>query len=73
MPFALCDIEHMNKHKVILVFIFTLLGFVYISWSVAEVTGLVEQKDTGTIDWARGVAQARGISAPIKKSRKNTP
>ncbi len=73
MPFSLCDIEHMKKHKVILVFIFTLLGFVYISWSVAEVTGLVEQKDTGTIDWARGVAQARGISAPIKKEAEKTP
>jgi hypothetical protein len=63
----------MKKHKVILVFIFTLLGFVYISWSSAESIGLVEQKDTGTIDWARGVVQARGISASIKKEAEKTP
>jgi len=61
-------IEHMNKPKAIFVFIFTLLFFAYISGFCAESTGLVEKKETGTIDWARGVVQAKGISEPIKKA-----
>jgi hypothetical protein len=35
--------------------------------------GLVEKKETGTIDWARGVVRARGISASIKKTAKKSP
>jgi hypothetical protein len=63
----------MNKHKAIFVFIFSLLCFAYVSWSGAETVGLVEKKDTGTIDWATGVVQARGISTPIKKGIEKTP
>jgi hypothetical protein len=63
----------MKKHKVIFVFIFTLFCFAYISWSSAEAIGLLEKKDTGTIDWASGVVQARGISAPIKKEAEKAP
>ncbi|MEJ2729327.1 MAG: hypothetical protein P8185_12610 [Deltaproteobacteria bacterium] len=63
----------MNKHKAIFVFIFSLLCFAYISWSSAEAVGLVEKKDTGTIDWATGVVQASGISTPVKKGIEKTP
>jgi hypothetical protein len=63
----------MNKHKAISVFIVSLLCFAYISWSGAEAVGLVEKKDTGTIDWATGVVQASGVSTPIKKGIEKTP
>jgi len=60
-------IEPMNKHNAILAFAIALLSLIYTAGFCAESIGLVEKKDTGTIDWARGVVQARGISAPIKK------
>ena len=63
----------MKKHKDIFVSIFALLCLVYILGSSAEAIGLLEKKDTGTIDWARGVVQARGISAPIKKEAEKAP
>ena len=51
-----------------------LLSLDYTAGFCAESIGLVEKKDTGTIDWARGVVQARGISASIKKgAEKTTP
>ncbi|MGW8303318.1 MAG: hypothetical protein ACWGNO_14675, partial [Desulfobacterales bacterium] len=49
------------------------MSFGYPAVTCAESIGLVEKKDTGTIDWARGVVQARGISAPIKKGAEKTP
>ena len=49
------------------------MSFGYPAVTCAELIGLVEKKDTGTIDWARGVVQARGISAPIKKGAEKTP
>ena len=63
----------MNKHNAILAFAIALLSLVYTAGFCAESIGLVEKKDTGTIDWARGVVQARGISAPIKKGAEKTP
>jgi hypothetical protein len=63
----------MNQHKAIFIFIFTLLCFAYISGFCAESIGLVENKGPGTIDWARGVVEASGISAPIKKEAEKTP
>lgn len=57
----------MNKHNAILAFAIALLSLIYTAGFCAESIGLVEINDTGTIDWARGVVQARGISAPIKK------
>jgi hypothetical protein len=66
-------IEHMNKHKAIFAFIGALLSLVYTAGFCAESIGLVEKKDTGTIDWARGVVGAIGISAPIKKEAEKTP
>jgi hypothetical protein len=49
-----------------------MLSLVYTAGFCAEPIGLLEKKDTGTIDWARGIAQARGISAPIKKGTEKT-
>ena len=50
-----------------------LLSLVYTAGFCAEPIGLVEKKATGTIDWARGVVQARGISAPIKRGGDKAP
>ncbi len=58
----------MIKHKAIFVYSFTLLCFSYISGFCGDSIGLVEEKETGTIDWAKGVVQAKGISAPLKKA-----
>jgi hypothetical protein len=68
-------IEHsvLVNQKIILFIITALLSLVYPAVTCAESIGLVEKTDTGTIDWARGVVQARGISAPIKKGAEKTP
>ena len=50
-----------------------LLGLIYTAGFCAEPIGLVEKNDTGAIDWARGIVQARGISAPIKRGLEKTP
>jgi len=63
----------MNKHKVIFTFAIALLSLVYTVGFCAESIGRVEKKEAGTIDWARGVVQAKGISAPIKKEAEKTP
>ena len=63
----------MNKHKAIFAFAVALLSLVYTAGFCAESVGRVEKKETGTIDWARGVVQAKGISAPIKKEAEKTP
>jgi hypothetical protein len=70
---TLAFIEHMNKQKKIFAFATALLSLVYTAGFCAESIGLVEKKDTGSIDWARGIVQARGISAPIKKGAEKTP
>jgi hypothetical protein len=61
----------MKKHRP--VFILILWCFTYISGSSAAPIELVEKKDTGTIDWARGVIQARGISSPEKRGVDKAP
>ena len=63
----------MTNQKIILFVATTLLCLVYTAGTWAESIGLLEKKDTGTIDWASGVVQARGISAPIKKEAEKTP
>jgi hypothetical protein len=49
------------------------LSLVYTAGFSAEPIGLVEKKESGTIDWTTGIVQARGISAPIKKEAEKTP
>ncbi len=49
------------------------LSLVYTAGFGAEPIGLVEKKETGTIDWTTGIVQARGISAPVKKEAEKTP
>ena len=71
--FDLCDIEHMNKYKAIFAFAIALLSLVYTAGVRAEFIGLVEEKETGVIDWANGTVQAKGISAPIKKDAGKSP
>jgi hypothetical protein len=61
------------NQKIILFIVIALLSLVYPAVTGAEAVGLVEKKDTGTIDWASGVVQARGISTPIKKGSEKTP
>ncbi len=51
----------------------TFLSLVYTAGFGAEPIGLVEKKETGTIDWTTGIVQARGISAPVKKEAEKTP
>lgn len=63
----------MKNQKSIFTFAMALLSLVYTAGFCAELIGLVENKDTGTIDWARGVVQAKGISAPLKKGTEKTP
>jgi hypothetical protein len=63
----------MKNQKIIFNFVMALLSLVYTAGFCAESIGLVEKKDTGTIDWARGVVQARGTSAPLKKGAEKTP
>jgi len=36
-------------------------------------TRLVQENETGAIDWAKGTVQAKGISAPIKKDAGKSP
>jgi hypothetical protein len=63
----------MKNQKIIFTFAIVLLGLIYSAGFCAESIGVLEKKDTGTIDWASGVVQARGISAPIKKEAEKTP
>jgi hypothetical protein len=62
----------MNNQKIIFAFAIALLSLVYTSVFCADSIGLVEKKETGTIDWARGVVQAKGMSAPLKKAAQKT-
>ena len=61
----------MNKYKTIFAFAIALLSLIYTAGVWAESIGLVEEKETGAIDWAKGTVQAKGISAPIKKTPAN--
>lgn len=75
---SLCDIEQMKKTKAIFAFACcALLSLAYAAGFCAESSGLVEEKETGIIDWARGVVGAKGTSAPVKigagKSPANSP
>ncbi|MGD8882383.1 MAG: hypothetical protein PVI82_10870 [Desulfobacterales bacterium] len=67
----------MNKHKTIFAFAIALLSLVYTPGFCAELIGLVEEKETGVIDWANGTVQAKGVSAPLEvgagKSPTNNP
>jgi hypothetical protein len=63
----------MKNQKIIFTFAMVLLGLVYSAGFCAESIGLVEKKGNGKIDWARGVVQAVGISALIKKEAEKTP
>jgi hypothetical protein len=66
-------IKLMTDKKIILFVATILLCLIYTAGSWAEAIGLVEKKETGTIDWAKGVVQARGISAPSKKEAEKAP
>ena len=57
----------MKNQKIIFAFATALLSLVYTAGFCAQSTGLVEEKETGVIDWANGTVKAKGISAPIKK------
>jgi hypothetical protein len=63
----------MNHQKIIFFFAIALLSLAYAAGFCADSIGLVEKKETGTIDWARGVVQAKGTSAPLKKEAENAP
>jgi hypothetical protein len=67
------DLFPMNKYKAIFAFAIALLSLVHTAGFCAESTGLVEKKETGVIDWAKGTVQAKGISAPIKKDAGKSP
>jgi hypothetical protein len=64
---------NMNKYKAIFAFAIALLSLIYTAGVWAESIGLVEEKETGVINWAKGTVQAKGISAPIKKETGKSP
>jgi len=57
----------MIKKKAILAFTLSLLSFVNITGFCAESKGFLENKETGVIDWEKGIVTAWGISTPVKK------
>jgi len=63
----------MKNRKTIFAIAIALLSLAYTGEICAESDRLLEKKETGIIDWTKGVAQAKGISAPIKKEAENTP
>ena len=58
----------MNNQKIIFTLTIFLLSLIYTIGFCGNSIGLVEVKETGTIDWAQGVVQAKGMSAPLKKA-----
>lgn len=56
----------MNRYRIIIGFGIALLSLMPAVGFCAESIGLVQKKETGIIDWARGVVRAKGISAPVK-------
>jgi len=63
----------MTSQKITFCVAIALLSVFHSAGIYAESIGLIEKKEFGTIDWATGVAQARGISAPTKKEAEKTP
>lgn len=57
----------MKNQEIIFAFAIALLGLVYTAGFCAESIGLVEENDSGVINWATGTVKARGISASLKK------
>jgi hypothetical protein len=57
----------MNLHKVIFAFVLLWLSLVPPSGFCTEAHGFLENKETGVVDWATGIATAWGVSAPVKK------
>ena len=57
----------MKNQETIFVFAITLLSLIYTAGFCAESIGLVEEKESGVINWANGTIKAQGISAPVKK------
>ena len=57
----------MNLHKAIFAFALCLLSLLPVSGFCAESKGFLEKKETGVIDWTKGIVSAWGISTPIKK------
>jgi hypothetical protein len=64
--------ERMKNQNIIFAFATALLSFVYSAGFCAESMGLMEDKETGVIDWAKGIVQAQGMSAPAKKDTKKS-
>ena len=65
--------KRMIDQKIKIFVAIAFLSLVYTAGFGAEPIGLVEKKETGTIDWTTGIVQARGISAPVKKEAEKTP
>lgn len=57
----------MHKHKAIFAFALITLSLWHISGFCDESKGFLEKKETGVIDWTKGVATASGISTAAKK------
>ena len=55
----------MANQKMIMLAVAALLSWVNATGFCAEPIGLIEIKETGTIDWARGVVQAKGYEQVI--------
>lgn len=58
----------MSTHKAIFAFALALLSLVHISGFCDELKGFLEIKETGVIDWTKGIVTARGISAASRKN-----
>ena len=65
--------KRMIDQKIKIFVAIAFLSLVYTAGFGAEPIGMVEKKETGTIDWTTGIVQARGISAPVKKEAEKTP
>jgi len=63
----------MTHKKITFCVVIALLSVFQSAGIYAESMGLIEKKEFGTINWATGVVQARGISAPAKKEAEKTP
>jgi len=63
----------MTKRKIAFCVAIVLLSVFHNAGIYAESIGLIEKKEFGTINWATGVVQARGISSPVKKEAEKTP
>ena len=57
----------MKKWKTLICFSLALTALTYSSGFCAESKEFLEKKETGVIDWTKGIVTAWGISTPIKK------